>query len=165
MQPVNESRLKQMSRGNGDLRMIALATTIIAASGCGSPQHRGGLQYELPMQCYKENVLKTDVSSILLQGAINAAINVAKAGPHATNLHLENNYYSWGRCLDMFSWSTSYPENETDETVKYNWVPPYVKLVQINSSKISPSAVIPGDSAIVEIIYQVKARQLSKRSM
>lgn len=144
-----------MSMGNGDILMIAFAC-IVAAAGCGSSQIKGEFSHESPMQCYKENVLKNDVSSVFVSAAVNTVFFAAGANPRITNLTLANNYYSWGQCLDMFSGLTTHEETETDDAVKYSWVPPHTKHLQISSFEMDQSDVRSGNAVIFEIVYQLK---------
>lgn len=152
-----------MTKGNGDLRMIALASIIILTSACGRSQIREESLYESPMQCYKEKKIESAGLSFLVGGAIGYATYLGAKYASYGKPQIDNritfieNYHSWGQCLDMFSGLTTHEETENADTVKYTWAPPYAKLLQISSFAMDQSDLKTGNAAIFEIAFNLKA--------
>lgn len=146
-----------MSMVVGRRLVIAFVCFFTASYGCSGPQHRAEIRFETPMQCYKETALKNDASSLLERAAINAALYAATKNSRTTMLQSEKDYYSWGQCLDMFSGLSTHEEVVKEDDVKYTWVSPDTRLLQIITSVISQSDVGPGDSDGFKIVYQLKA--------
>lgn len=157
-----------MGKRNGAIGILTFAVVSSLATACGTSQINKDISYESPMQCYKESKLKSAGLSLLVGGAINYATYLGAKYASYGKPQIDNyitffeNYYSWGQCLHMFSGLTTHQEAENDAAVKYSWVPPNTKLLQIDSFTLDQADVKPGASLLIDIIYRLKAPTDSK---